>query len=145
MSKVIVHRHAAKYLKRLPNDTKERIKTILKQLGQNPSEHHVIIRSIARRDIVDDDRDSFKRWSFLLQKLHAGWGYQLQPLLKYCSGEISTTCKQHPLNLFHFEGCPCEQLNSLIQKSIFLKRPTLCILNFFRILLIFILNMIQTH
>jgi mRNA interferase RelE/StbE len=36
MSKVIVHRHAAKYLKRLPRDIKQRIKNILVQLEQNP-------------------------------------------------------------------------------------------------------------
>jgi len=36
MSKVIVHRHAAKYLKRLPRDTRQRIKNILEQLEQNP-------------------------------------------------------------------------------------------------------------
>jgi mRNA interferase RelE/StbE len=39
MSNVIVHRHAAKYLKRLPKDTKVRIKDILKQLGNNPVKH----------------------------------------------------------------------------------------------------------
>ena len=32
MSKVIVHRHAAKYLKRLPKETQERIIEILKEL-----------------------------------------------------------------------------------------------------------------
>jgi len=36
MSKVIVHRHAAKYLKRLPRNTKQRIKNILVQLEENP-------------------------------------------------------------------------------------------------------------
>ncbi len=36
MSKVIVHRHAAKYLKRLPSATKQRIKNILVQLEKNP-------------------------------------------------------------------------------------------------------------
>ncbi|MBK5102206.1 MAG: hypothetical protein JJE15_14620 [Desulfobacteraceae bacterium] len=36
MSHVIVHRHAAKYLKRLPKETKDRIKDILKQLENNP-------------------------------------------------------------------------------------------------------------
>ncbi len=36
MSKVIVHRHAAKYLKRLPKETKERIIEILKELEDNP-------------------------------------------------------------------------------------------------------------
>ena len=39
MSKVIVHRHAAKYLQRLPNDTKQLIKNILLQLEQNPLNH----------------------------------------------------------------------------------------------------------
>ena len=37
MSKVVVHRNAAKYLQRLPSDLKERIKNILIELGQNPS------------------------------------------------------------------------------------------------------------
>jgi mRNA interferase RelE/StbE len=36
MSKLIVHRQAVKYLQRLPHDTKERIKNILNQLGQDP-------------------------------------------------------------------------------------------------------------
>jgi len=36
MSKVIVHQHAAKYLKRLPKETKERIIEILKGLEDNP-------------------------------------------------------------------------------------------------------------
>ncbi len=36
MSKVIVHRSAAKYLKRLPQEAKDRIKKILKQLENNP-------------------------------------------------------------------------------------------------------------
>lgn len=39
MSNVIVHRHAAKYLKRLPKETKDRIKDILKQLEDNPLKH----------------------------------------------------------------------------------------------------------
>ncbi len=39
MSKVIVHKHAAKYLQRLPNETKQRIKNILNQLEQNPLEY----------------------------------------------------------------------------------------------------------
>jgi len=36
MSKVIVHRNAVKYLKRLPEETKNRIKKTLKQLESNP-------------------------------------------------------------------------------------------------------------
>ena len=36
MSNVIVHRHAAKYLKHLPKESKERVKEILKQVGNNP-------------------------------------------------------------------------------------------------------------
>ena len=36
MSKVIVHRSVAKYLKRLPQEAKDRIKKILKQLENNP-------------------------------------------------------------------------------------------------------------
>lgn len=36
MSTVIVHRHAARYLKRFPSDTKNRIKNILVQLELNP-------------------------------------------------------------------------------------------------------------
>ncbi len=36
MSKIIVHRHAAKYLQRLPQERKERVKNILRQLAQNP-------------------------------------------------------------------------------------------------------------
>ncbi len=36
MSKVIVHRHAAKYLQRLPKEKKERVTSTLKQLEENP-------------------------------------------------------------------------------------------------------------
>ncbi len=36
MSKIIVHRNAVKYLKRLPKETKERIKETLKQLETDP-------------------------------------------------------------------------------------------------------------
>ena len=36
MSKVIVHRHAVKYLNRLPKETKQRIQEILKELEVNP-------------------------------------------------------------------------------------------------------------
>lgn len=38
MSKVIVHRPAAKYLRRIPKKTKERIKNILQKLEENPLE-----------------------------------------------------------------------------------------------------------
>jgi len=43
MSKVIVHRHAAKYLQRLPGKSKDRIKTVLKQLAHNPLGHPDVI------------------------------------------------------------------------------------------------------
>jgi mRNA-degrading endonuclease RelE of RelBE toxin-antitoxin system len=36
MSKLIVHHHAAKYLKSLPKGTKGQIKEILKELENNP-------------------------------------------------------------------------------------------------------------
>lgn len=39
MSKVIVHRHAAKYVQRLPKETTERIKNTLKKLEDNPLEN----------------------------------------------------------------------------------------------------------
>jgi len=38
MNKVIVHRNAAKYLKYLPKNEKQRIKNILRRLEQNPLE-----------------------------------------------------------------------------------------------------------
>ncbi len=38
MSKVKVHRHVAKYLQRLPRDSKERIKDVLQALEGNPLE-----------------------------------------------------------------------------------------------------------
>jgi len=41
MSKVIVHRHAVKYLNRLPKETKDQIKEILKQLENNPYIDHI--------------------------------------------------------------------------------------------------------
>ncbi len=39
MSRVIVHRHAAKYLQRLPKSSKQHIKDILKSLENNPLGH----------------------------------------------------------------------------------------------------------
>jgi mRNA interferase RelE/StbE len=36
MSKIIVHRHAAKYLERLPKESRERIKAILSQVAHDP-------------------------------------------------------------------------------------------------------------
>jgi len=39
MRKVIIHRHAAKYLKRLSKDTKQRIKTVLMQIEKAPVDH----------------------------------------------------------------------------------------------------------
>ncbi len=36
MSKVVVHRNAAKYLQRLPEETRERVKKMLEQLQQEP-------------------------------------------------------------------------------------------------------------
>ena len=39
MSTVIVHRHAAKYLRRLPKKTQKRIKDILKQFENDALEH----------------------------------------------------------------------------------------------------------
>ena len=38
MSKVVLHRHAVKYLNRLPREAKDRIKEILKELENNPLE-----------------------------------------------------------------------------------------------------------
>lgn len=46
MSKVVVHRNAAKYLQRLPKEIKERVKNILEELQQgplqNPSVKHMV-------------------------------------------------------------------------------------------------------
>ena len=39
MSKVIVHRNAAKYLQKLPKDRKERVKGILRELKTDPLDH----------------------------------------------------------------------------------------------------------
>jgi mRNA interferase RelE/StbE len=39
MSKVKVHRHAEKYLQRLPKETEKRIKDILRRLEQHPLEY----------------------------------------------------------------------------------------------------------
>ena len=44
MSNVIVHRHAANYLKRLPKETKDQVKDILKKLENNPLSHSGIKR-----------------------------------------------------------------------------------------------------
>ena len=41
MHKFIVHHHPAKYLKRLPKETKDRIQNILKQLENNPLKYPV--------------------------------------------------------------------------------------------------------
>jgi mRNA interferase RelE/StbE len=43
MSKVIVHRHAAKYLERLPSKRKDRIKSLLRQLAHDPLGHPDVI------------------------------------------------------------------------------------------------------
>jgi len=40
MSQVVLHRHSAKYLKRLPKDAKEQVKETLRRLQQNPLEQH---------------------------------------------------------------------------------------------------------
>jgi hypothetical protein len=39
MSKVIIHRHAAKYLHRLPGVARERVKGVLRRLEQRPLEY----------------------------------------------------------------------------------------------------------
>ena len=39
MSKVIIHRHAAKYLHRLPGVERERVKGVLRRLEQRPLEY----------------------------------------------------------------------------------------------------------
>ena len=39
MSKVIVHRHAARYLKRLPRPRRERIKDLLKKMETGLTDH----------------------------------------------------------------------------------------------------------
>jgi mRNA interferase RelE/StbE len=36
MSRVIIHRRAAKYVRKLPNPQKDRVKTLLKQLQHKP-------------------------------------------------------------------------------------------------------------
>ncbi len=36
MSRVIIHRRAAKYVRKLPNPQKDRVKTLLKQLQHEP-------------------------------------------------------------------------------------------------------------
>ena len=46
MSQVIVHRHAARYLSRLPKATKQRIKNILKELVSAPLERSDIKRML---------------------------------------------------------------------------------------------------
>lgn len=39
MSKVVIHRDAVNYLKRLPHSTRNRIKTLLKELEHRPIDH----------------------------------------------------------------------------------------------------------
>ena len=46
MSKVIVHRHAARYLQRLPSKSKDRIKAVLRQLAHNPLGHPDVIHMV---------------------------------------------------------------------------------------------------
>ncbi len=46
MSKVIVHRHAARYLNRLPKGTKSRIKEILKELENDPLEQSGVVHMV---------------------------------------------------------------------------------------------------
>jgi len=44
MIKVIVHRNAANYFKRLPKKTRERLKNILNQLENDPLSHPSVIQ-----------------------------------------------------------------------------------------------------
>ena len=44
MSRVVVHKRAAKFLKNLPNPEKTRIKTTLSQLASDPSHYPGLIR-----------------------------------------------------------------------------------------------------
>jgi mRNA interferase RelE/StbE len=46
MSKVVIHRKAVKYLNRLPDESRSRIKTLLKELEQSPLDHPDIKRML---------------------------------------------------------------------------------------------------
>jgi mRNA interferase RelE/StbE len=46
MSKVVIHRNAAKYLKRLPDESRSRIKGLLKELERGPLDQPGIKRML---------------------------------------------------------------------------------------------------
>ena len=46
MSKVVIHRNAAKYLKRLPEESRIRIKKLLKELEQHSLDHPGVKRML---------------------------------------------------------------------------------------------------
>jgi len=66
MSNGIVHRHAAKYLKRFPKETKDRIKDILKQIENNPLKHSGIKQLFIILRYVPLSRKSEKGTKLLL-------------------------------------------------------------------------------
>ncbi len=52
MAKLVVHRQAANYLKKLPKIQKEKVKTSLRRLEENPLEM-CMPRNIARQKYID--------------------------------------------------------------------------------------------
>ena len=62
MSKVIVHRQAVKYLNRLPKETKERIKEILKELEDNPLGQSNVKQMVDEWAGQQKGRSSFTQW-----------------------------------------------------------------------------------
>ena len=62
MSKVIVHRHAVKYLNRLPKKTEDRIKEILKELEDNPLGQSNVKQMVGEWAGQQKGRSSFTQW-----------------------------------------------------------------------------------
>ena len=71
MSKVIVHRHAAKYLQRLPSKSKDRIKAILRQLAHKPLEHPDVIHT--KLSLFDKERCLIRRSHIGIIHGHLSW------------------------------------------------------------------------
>jgi len=72
MSKVIVHRHAVKYLNRLPKETKDRIKEILRELEENPiahsnAKHMAVCKTLVPKQLMDRYDSRWGRYRMRLQ------------------------------------------------------------------------------
>ena len=69
MSKVVVHRHAVKYLQRLPKATKQRIKDILEDLASNPLDKPALNACLENGPVtIAFDQGNYESYSGLMKK-----------------------------------------------------------------------------